>query len=138
MPQISIDQLVAAVSRILRDYADKAAVDVDRVTHDAVVSLVQQTRASAPRGDGKRTLRLNAYGDGQARPHFFTSIAQRKQADGSYLWHVKKPNLRLTHLLAKSHASRSGGTVSGDPFLVNPLAAVLTQYEADLRKVLSE
>ena len=138
MPTISFDQLDAALNDVLRQYATNAEADVDRVTKEAVATLVKLTRDSAPRGGGGRSLRLNAYGDGQARPHFFTSIASRKQPTGGYLWYVKSPNLRITHLIAKLHASRGGGSVRGNPFLVNSIAATTQEYIENIRKVLSK
>ena len=138
MPTISFDQLDAALNDVLRQYAKDAEVDVDAATKEAVATLVKLTRGSAPRGTRKRAMCLNAYGDGQARPHFFTSITSRKQPTGGYLWYVKKPNLRITHLIAKSHASRGGGSVRGDPFLVNSLQTTLQEYMENLRKVLTK
>lgn len=138
MAAITIDQLDEALNDVLRQYAKDAEADVDAATKEAVATLVKLTRGSAPRGTRKRALRLNAYGDGQARPHFFTSISSRKQPTGGYLWYVKKPNLRITHLIAKSHASRGGGSVRGDPFLVNSLQTTLQEYMENLRKALQK
>lgn len=54
----------------------------------------------------------------------------------SYVWHVKAPDYRLTHLLVHGHATKDGGRTKGNPFLANALAQVLPEYERKVEEVL--
>ena len=143
--QISPDLLDQALQEILRDYALRSGERIDELTHAAVVELVELTRSTAPRGSGLGRFQINSFGDRQrsSRPHFHTSIAWKKLQGGwfgasRYLWYVNAPNYRVTHLIAKPHASRSGGTVRANPFLVNALQQVLTEYEEAIRRYFVE
>ena len=46
-----------------------------------------------------------------------------------YVWHVKAPDHRLTHLLVHGHDTPTGGRTRANPFLKNALAEVLPEYE---------
>ena len=51
-----------------------------------------------------------------------------------YIWHVKAPDHRLTHLLVHGHATRNGGRTKADPFLQNALDTVLPEYETAVKE----
>ena len=46
-----------------------------------------------------------------------------------FIWYVRPPDHRVTHLLVKGHATRNGGRTKADPFLRNALDQVLPEYE---------
>lgn len=128
----------AELRDVLMDYALRNGERVDELTKAAAEQLVALTRESAPRGS-----RIVHRDSGAARPHFFTSIAYKKLTASwfgasQYLWYVKKPNYRLTHLLAKSHKTRSNRDVAGNPFLQNALDTVLRDYEEAIRRYFVE
>lgn len=128
----------AELRDILMDYALRNGERVDELTKAAIEQLVALTRESAPRGS-----RLVRRDSDATRPHFFTSISYKKlQASwfgaSRYLWFVKKPNSRLTHLIAKSHRARNNRVVQGNPFLQNALDTVLRDYEAAIRRYFAE
>ena len=57
-------------------------------------------------------------------------MQDHKSARGSsYIWYVRAPAHRLTHLLVHGHATKDGGRTKGDPFLKNALDEVLPEYE---------
>ena len=47
----------------------------------------------------------------------------------SFIWYVRPPDHRLTHLLVHGHATRNGGRTKANPFLKNAVDAVLPEYE---------
>ncbi len=132
--QISPQVFDAELRELLRDYALQNAERLDELTLKAVKQLAKLTRQTAPRG--KRE------GD-EARPRFHTSIAYRKLearwfGSNSYLWFVKAPNYRLTHLIAKARRARNHRVIPGNPFLQNALDTVLREYEEDIRRYITE
>lgn len=128
----------AELRDILMDYALRNGERVDELTKAAVEQLVALTRESAPRGS-----RLVRRDSDATRPHFLTSISYKKLeaswfGASRYLWFVKKPNYRLTHLIAKSHRARNNRVVQGNPFLQNALDTVLRDYETAIRRYFAE
>lgn len=51
-----------------------------------------------------------------------------------YIWHVKAPDYRITHLLVHGHATKTGGRTQADPFLHNALDVVLPEYEQAVKE----
>lgn len=120
---------------IVQVYVRQNAERFDELTLVAIRRLVKLTRQSAPRG--KRE-------DGaEVRPRFHTSISYRKlktywYGASSYLWFVKAPNYRLTHLLAKARRTRNHRVIPGNPFLQNALDTALREYEENIRRYIVE
>ena len=116
--------LGAAVSEQLGLYHEDLIEQINAVGAEAVESLVQQTKATAPKRKGK----------------FRRRIASQSKKDrlGNeiHVWYVKSPEHRLTHLLVHGHATRNGGRVKGDPFLHNALDKVLPEYERKVEEVI--
>ena len=55
-----------------------------------------------------------------------------------YIWYVKAPDHRLTHLLVHGHATRNGGRTKANPFLKNALDDVLPEYERAVEEAVKE
>ena len=51
-----------------------------------------------------------------------------------FVWHVKAPDYRLTHLLVHGHATKTGGRTKADPFLHKALDVVLPEYEQAVKE----
>ena len=133
---ISPEVFDAELREILMHYALTSGERLDELTLQAVKQLVTLTKASAPRGS------RDASGQ-QSRPRFHTSIAYKKMeaswfGASRFLWHVKKPNYRLTHLLAKARRLRNNRVVPGNPFLQNALDRVLKDYENSIKRYFVE
>lgn len=99
---------------------------VDRVNSagsQAVKKLVKLTKASAPKGH---------------RGKFKKSItSQEKTGVGgvkTFVWGVKAPEHRLTHLVVHGHAKAGGGRTRGNSFLEDAMATVLPEYEDAIRE----
>lgn len=123
---IKPDDLGAAIERELAIYAKSAQEGVDACGRRAMRKLVKRTQETAPLGKRRGG-------------NFAASIASKevKGIRGSrFLWFVKAPNHRLTHLIVKGHATKDGGRTKGHPFLKNALDEVLPEYEKEIEEVL--
>lgn len=119
---VKINNLSKAIRDIVQEYADGVDEGVDRVAAQAVEDLVQKTKATAPKRTGS----------------YRKNIASQKSQDvkgAKYIWYVKKPDYRLTHLLVHGHATRNGGRTKKNPFLQNALKSVLSDFEKNLQEV---
>lgn len=118
--------LGAAIEQELTIYAKDVQERVDDCGRRAMRKLVRRTQETAPLG-----IRRGG--------NFAASIASKevKGIRGSrFIWFVKAPNYRLTHLLVHGHATKDGGRTKANPFLKNALAVVLREYEDDVKEAL--
>ena len=118
-------ELGAAIERELGIYHQGINEAIDTASNKAVKDLAKKTRATAPvgnRGSFKRSI---------------SSKLLKKHLNGStYVWYVKAPDHRLTHLLAHGHATKDGGRTRPDPFLKNALNEVLPDYQQRVEEAL--
>ena len=118
MANVKPEDLGAAIEQELTIYSEDVMNAVDTAAHDAAKKLVKLTRASAPVGH---------------RGKFRRSISQmpldRSKLRKSYVWYVRAPAYRLTHLLVHGHATKDGGRTKGSSFLADALNTVLPEYE---------
>lgn len=124
-PSIKVTDLGAAITQELTLYHQDVTEQVDRISDESVKKLAKLTRSTAPVGE---------------RGEFRKSIASKRLAkslNGStYVWYVRAPNYRLTHLLVHGHATKDGGRTRANPFLQNALDQVLPEYEAAIERTL--
>lgn len=110
-----------AIAQELSLYHESVTERVNAAGEKAVKALVKKTKATAPVRTGS----------------FKKNIAWKKVDKGlgnkTYVWHVKAPDYRLTHLLVHGHA---GNNHNGNPFLKNALDAVLPDYERDVQEAI--
>jgi len=114
--------LGAAIQKELTTYTEGVAERVNAVGKSAAEKLKKLTKASAPVASGS----------------FRKNIAVKEVDSGhgtkKYIWHVKAPDHRLTHLLVHGHATKNGGRTKSDPFLKNALETVLPEYEQAVKE----
>lgn len=118
-------QLGAALSQELTVYSKAVTEGMNKAGLKAVQKIAKETRSSAPVGDR-----------GKFRSSITSGQVETHPCGNVYAWHVKAPELRLTHLLVHGHATKDGGRTRSDPFLHNAMAKVLPEYEAEIKKVL--
>ena len=107
-----------AIGNELTIYHEQIVEKLDEAAENAAKKLVKLTKATAPKDSGG--FRRN-----------IASKRLRKTENGStYVWYVKPPDHRLTHLLVHGHATKNGGRTKADPFLENALETVRQEYEA--------
>ena len=123
---ISIDKFVETVEEELLLYSDHIVKGLDEKSSKAVKDLVKKTKDTAP--VGKR------------RKHYKNSITSKKLTSDkhavAYLWYVKAPDYRLSHLLNNGHATRDGGRVAGTGFISNAEQEVVAKYEKEVEEVI--
>lgn len=111
-----------AIGEQLTIYGEAVTEGINQAGLDAIKKLVKRTKATAPVGK---------------RGSFRKSIAHKvdKGPRGNkYIWYVKPPDHRLTHLLVKPHATPDGGQTRANPFLQNALDEVLPEYEHNVEE----
>ena len=106
-----------AIEDCLRLYHEDVIEKVNAAGEAAVKDLVKKTKATAPKRTGtfKKNIAWKALDDGHGGKR--------------YVWHVKAPDHRITHLVVHGHATRTGGRAKGNAFLANALDSVLPDYE---------
>lgn len=113
-----------ALQQTLTVYHEGAVERVNAAGQASAEKLKKLTKASAPVASGS----------------FRKNIAVKEMDRGHgmkvFVWHVKKPDHRLTHLLVHGHATRTGGRTKADPFLKNALDTVLPEYENAVKEAL--
>ena len=114
---IKPDQVGKVLQETLGRYHEDVTRRVNACSEAAAKSLVKKTKATAPKASGS----------------FKKNIASKKLAESpngdTYVWHVKKTDHRLTHLLVHGHVTRNGDRTKSNPFLKNSIDEVLPEYE---------
>lgn len=123
--RVTFSNFNAMLNRELEEYREEVAQAVDAASQRAALKLVQITKKTAPKRSG-----------GFRRAIAWKEVQRPSRWDHSYLWYVKAPFHRLTHLLVHGHPKKNGGRVEGDPFLQNALNEVIPEYEADVEDAL--
>lgn len=125
MPKtISPAKLGAAIAEQLALYHEDVIEEVNAVGEKAAKALVKKTKATAPQrtGDFAKAITYKA--------------VEMPSGDKKFVWGVKAPHHRITHLVVNGHPTSKGDRVPGDPFLENAMAEVLPEYEKDVEEVL--
>lgn len=126
--RVSVPELDAALQQTLQNYNAHILEGLDGASYRAVDRLVKITKATAPVGYRKKFKRSISFKE--------IYKTKGKYAGRTYVWYVKPPNHRLTHLLVHGHATRDGGRTKADPFLQNALEQVTPQYIEDVEDAL--
>ena len=123
---IKPQELSDAIEYELSLYAEDVTERINAISKRAAQKLVKLTRATAPVG--------------KSRKHYKDSITvQEKTVDfgnKKYIWHVKSPNHRITHLLIRGHATRNGGRTKSNPFLKNAVDIVIPEYVQEVEETI--
>lgn len=125
---IKPEGLAAAIDKELTIYHKEVTEGVDLAGRKAIKRLVRRTEETAPIGE-----RMGG--------NFAASIASKeiKGIRGSrFVWYVKPPNHRLTHLLVHGHATKNGGRTKPHPFLANALAEELPAFEEAVKEAIKK
>ena len=126
--RVTVTGLSEALQAELDNYRADTQEAVDACSWRAADRLRRITRATAPVGSRKK---------------FKRSIAVKeiykdrgKYAGRTYVWHVKPPDHRLTHLLVHGHATKDGDRTKSNPFLQNAIDEITPQYLEEVEDAL--
>lgn len=115
---IKPEDLAGAVEQELTIYHADLVERVSKAGEAAVKKLVQLTKSTAPVGFR-----------GSFKKNISSKLLEKNKRGARYVWFVKPPDHRLTHLLVHGHTTKDGGRTKADPFLQNALDIVLPEYE---------
>ena len=120
--RIKPDALAAAIQQELDTYSKGVRDRVNEAGRAAAAKLKRLTKANAPVASGS----------------FKKNIAVKEETNEmgvkKFIWYVKPPDHRITHLLVHGHATRNGGRTKSNPFLKNALDTVLPEYEEQVKE----
>lgn len=114
---IKPEKLTEVIRKELESYSDGVTERVNAAGDSSIKKLRKLTKATAPVASGSYKKNISVKEE-------TTSTGVKK-----YIWYVKKPDYRLTHLLVHGHATRNGGRTKADPFLKNAVNTVIPEYE---------
>ena len=118
------EKLAEAIQQELEGYSRTVTKRVDEAGDRSSKKLLKLTKATAP------------VASGSFRKNITVTEQTSEQGVKKFIWHVKKPDHRVVHLLVHGHATRNGGRTKADPFLRNALDTVLPEYERDVKEAL--
>lgn len=114
--------LADVIQQELTLYTEGVTERVNEAGKASAEKLRKMTKASAPvvTGSFRRNIAVKEVDAGHGMKKF--------------VWHVKAPDYRLTHLLVHGHATKTGGRTKADPFLHKALDVVLPEYEQAVKE----
>lgn len=127
-PKISIDDLSAEMTEILKSYGKQVDEIVEQKAKEVIKDLVKNTKQDAP---------VNTRSGGT---HYRDQIASKtlksETHKHSQLWYVNGDKYRLAHLLNNGHALRNGGRVPGDDHVTRNAELAAETYERELAEAI--
>ena len=119
--------LAEAIEQELTIYHKDVVERLDFASESAAKKLVKLTKSTAPKGER-----------GSFRRNIACKRVEKTDRGSTYVWYVKPPDHRLTHLLVHGHAKKNGGRTKANPFLQNALDAVLPEYEQAVEEAIKK
>lgn len=123
---VQVEALDEAITQTLTLWHDDVNGAIHAAGERAVKDLVKRTKATAPKGERR----------GKYKKSITWSVKHKNRRNTTYVWHVKPPDHRLTHLLVKGHATRDGNRTKANPFLQNAVDQVFPDYLKDVEEAL--
>lgn len=124
MAALKPENLGAAIADQLMLYQEDVTQKVNQLSEKAAKDLVKKTKATAP----KRT--------GSFRKNISSKLLRKGHNGDTFVWYVRAPDYRITHLLVHGHANRGGGRTSGHPFLKNARDEIEPAYIKGIEEAL--
>lgn len=127
MAKIKPEDLGAAITKELTLYHDDVTKRVNSLSEEAAKSLVDKTKATAPKSKK----------GGSYRRHIASKLlSENRFGNKTFVWYVKPPDHRLTHLLVHGHQTSKGGRTRKFTFLHEAWDQVRAEYENNVTEEL--
>lgn len=126
--RVEIGDLGKALQGILDEYHGDVTERINVASEKTAKRLVKLTRETAPIGHRGKYRKYIKYSEVAKNRGSF--------AGKTFVWHVRSPEYRLTHLLVHGHATRNGGRTRPNPFLHNAVDTVAPEYENDIKEAI--
>jgi hypothetical protein len=123
--KISIAELDGAIAEYVRTWDKEINEAIDREAEKSAKKLVEETKKTAPVGKRKKH-----YRDSISLKRYNTSRTTK------YIWYVKGPDYRLSHLLENGHALKNGGRSKAFHFIRDASEPIIKDYETKIEEVI--
>lgn len=124
---IGIADLGDALRRELTIFHEGLVERLDAAGEKAIKRMVKRTKTTAPELTG--SFRRNIT---------YKKVTADWKEPSKFVWCVRAPDYRITHLLVNGHANVDGSRTEGDDFLQNAKDEVLPEYERECEEAISE
>ena len=123
---INCSELSDAITKELETYNKDVIAGVKKEAKTSMDKLVRDTKATAPRGRTRK---------------YYRSITSKKEWENSlgagYIWYVKAPRYRLSHLLEYGHAKRNHrGRTKAFGFIKRASDPIINSYVKNVEEIL--
>lgn len=125
---VEINDLGDAIKEELENYNLEVTNGIKVKTKEAMSEFVKLTKRDAPQSKTKRS--------GTFKKNITSKKSRAGVSGDTYLWYVKDPEYRLTHLLKNGHATRSGKRTRPQDFITNNYNNVEEKYIKGVEEVI--
>ena len=126
MSNITIDQLSDAITAQLNTFEKNVREGVKKAVDETIDQMVKDTKSTAQSRTGRYKRKISA------------TVGENTLMTYSKVWHVKKPDYRLAHLLDKGHALRNGGRYCGNQHVASAEHRAVENFQRKIEEVIRD
>lgn len=126
MSNITIDQLSDAITAQLNTFETNVREGVKKAVDESMDEMVRETKSTAQVRTGRYKRKISA------------TVGENTLMTYSKVWHVKKPDYRLAHLLDKGHGLRNGGRYAGNEHVIHAANHATESFQRKLEEVIRD
>lgn len=121
---ISVTELSSEIQKILQQNVGRITDKVKILAKETANELTKETKKDSPVRTGKH------------KKHISNKKIKETSTSAVYVWHVKDPEYRLTHLITNGHAKRNGGRVKGNFPLDKDVKRAEKKFEKGVKEII--
>lgn len=126
MSEITIDQLGDAIAAQLNTFEKNVREGVKKAVDETMDEMIRETRGTAQVRTGRYKRKISA------------AVSENTLVTYSKVWHVKKPDYRLAHLLDKGHTLRNGRRYEGNQHVTAAEHRAVETFQRKLEEVIRD